>query len=182
MRLRPAVLACVAVLAAACGPVAGARGGGPVGTGPGGGPDPGAMAGMGPGMMGGGYGAPAPTGSAPANAERVRLEVNPPPLGGVRNPQGRVVDAFVPATFRMVVGVATVVTVLNYDTAPHTWTSPGLGVNRTIPAGSPAGPSRTAFVVEPRRAGTFEWFCETPCDRWSMTHDGYMRGTVSVSG
>lgn len=137
--------------------------------------------GMGPGMMGGGAGTSSAPTSVPANAQRVQLVVNPQPLGGVRNPGGEVVDGFVPATFRMRMGVPVAVTVLNYDDMPHTWTAAALGVDAAIPAGSASSPSTTTFVIEPRTAGTFEWRCTTPCDAWAMAHDGYMRGTVKVA-
>ncbi|HLI16445.1 MAG TPA: hypothetical protein VKV23_10410, partial [Acidimicrobiales bacterium] len=87
--------------------------------------------------------APSPlAAAAPAAAavEKVTLKVNPPPLGGVRGPDGQVHDAFVPASFTMHVGRTYEVTVVNYDTMPHTFTSPGLGLNEVIAPGSAAAP------------------------------------------
>jgi plastocyanin len=89
-------------------------------------------------------------------------------------------DAFVPATFTMKVGTTYDVTVVNYDTMPHTWTAPGLGVNAQIKAGTGSGPATTTFTVRPTKAGTYNWQCETPCDPWAMVHNGYMRGSVTV--
>jgi heme/copper-type cytochrome/quinol oxidase subunit 2 len=80
----------------------------------------------------------------------------------------------------MTVGKVYEVTVLNYDSMPHTWTAPGLGVNAVVPAGSRSKPSVTDFTVHPTKAGTYQWFCATPCDAWSMVHNGYMRGYVKV--
>ena len=85
-----------------------------------------------------------------------------------------------PATFTMKVGTTYQVTVVNYDDMPHTWTAPGLGVNAAIAAGSDSGPSTTTFTIHPTKAGTFAWYCATPCDSWAMVHDGYMRGSVIV--
>ncbi len=113
-------------------------------------------------------------------AIQVRLSVNPPPLGGVKGPNGQVYDAFVPASFTMKANKTYSVTVLNYDTAPHTWTSPSLGVNALISPGSPSSPSHTTFTIHPKAAGVFVWFCATPCDSWAMSHNGFMRGQVTV--
>lgn len=129
--------------------------------------------------------APAPQGSRPSSppavaAIAIRLLVNPPPLGGVKGPDGKVHDAFVPGTFTMKAGSTYSVTVLNYDAFPHTWTSPELGVNAAVPAGSATNPSRITFTIHPKVAGVFAWFCATPCDPWAMMHDGYMRGHVTV--
>lgn len=127
---------------------------------------------------GGGTSASSPAGAA---VQSVTLAVDPPPLGGVVGSDGQVHDAFVPGTFTMKAGSTVEVTVVNYDAMPHTWTSPTLGVNASIPAGTSASPSRTTFTIHPTTAGTFSWYCATPCDPWSMVHDGYMRGTVTVT-
>jgi plastocyanin len=118
--------------------------------------------------------------TAPAAVEKVTLKVNPPPLGGVRGPDGQVHDAFVPASFTMHVGRTYEVTVVNYDTMPHTFTSPGLGLNEVIAPGSAAAPKVTTFVIKPTRTGTYGWYCATPCDAWAMVHDGFMRGELTV--
>ncbi|HZD72971.1 MAG TPA: hypothetical protein VE776_03645, partial [Actinomycetota bacterium] len=117
--------------------------------------------GMGPAMMGGSNGTSSAATSVPPGAQRVQLVVNPQPLGGVKNPTGAVVDGFIPATFRMRVGVPVAVTVRNYDDMPHTWTSAALGVDAAIPAGSASSPSTTTFVINPQAAGTFAWRCTT---------------------
>ncbi len=122
----------------------------------------------------------APT-PAPPGAQYEKLSVNPPPLYGVKNPHGTVVDAFVPADLTVKVGKPVVVTVLNYDSMPHTWTASGLGVNEMVPAGSAHSPSKVTFTFTPKSAGSFTWQCETPCNSWSMTHVGYMEGTVTVT-
>ena len=127
-----------------------------------------------------GTSAATPAAPSPAGAQHVSLKVNPPPLYGVKNPHGTVVDAFVPADFTVRVGKPVVVTVLNYDSMPHTWTAGGLGVNEMVPSGGPHSPSKVTFTFTPKSAGAFTWQCETPCNPWSMTHMGYMEGTVTV--
>jgi plastocyanin len=119
-------------------------------------------------------------GAGSPSVQRISLVVDPPPLWGVRGPDGQVHDAFVPASFTMRVGTTVVVTVRNYDAMPHTWTAPGLGVNAMVPAGSESHPSVVTFTIHPKRAGTYAWYCETPCDPWAMAHWGYMRGHVTV--
>ena len=119
--------------------------------------------------------------AAPAGAQHVHLVVDPPPLYGVKNPHGAVVDAFVPADFTVHAGKPVVVTVLNYDSMPHTWTAGGLGVNEMVPAGGPHSPTKVTFTFTPKSAGTFTWQCEAPCNPWSMAHMGYMEGTVTVT-
>ena len=57
-----------------------------------------------------------------------------------------------------------------------------LGVNATIAEGSATHPAKTTFTfTAPSSAGTYEWFCDFPCDPWAMAHKGYMRGDVTVS-
>jgi plastocyanin len=124
-------------------------------------------------------GAEAPSAAA-STVHKVTLSVNPQPLGGVKAPDGKVHDAFVPAAFTMKVGQTYKVTVLNYDDMPHTWTSDSLGVNVNISPGTDSSPSRTTFTIHPTKAGSFLWYCATPCDSWAMAHDGYMRGHVTV--
>ncbi len=114
------------------------------------------------------------------DAVQVKLEVNPPPLGGVKGSDGLVHDAFVPATFTMTVGTTYDVTIYNYDTQSHSWMSPSLNVDAVAPAGSATSPSVTHFTITPKTAGTFQWFCALPCDKWAMAHNGFMRGFVTV--
>ncbi len=111
----------------------------------------------------------------------VRLVVDPPPLMGVRV-AGAIHEAFVPGTFTMTRSSTVHVTVFNYGPMDHTWTSRDLGVDANIPPGSKSHPSVTHFTIHPIGDGTFAWFCTTPCDSWSMDHNGYMKGTVTVTG
>jgi hypothetical protein len=121
--------------------------------------------------------------TAPASAKsavQVKLEINPPPLGGVKGPDGLVNDAFVPGTFTMTVGTTYDVTIYNYDVQSHSWMAPDLNVTAVAPAGSPSSPSITHFTITPKKAGTIQWFCPLPCDKWAMAHNGFMRGFVTV--
>jgi hypothetical protein len=73
------------------------------------------------------------------------------------------------------------VTVYNYDSSPHSFTSSALAVNVTIPAGSASRPSKTTFAfTAPSAPGSYPWWCAMPCDPWAMAHDGYMRGLATV--
>jgi plastocyanin len=79
-------------------------------------------------------------------------------------------------------GYIVTVTVSNYDDMPHSFTSPSLAVNETIPAGSANAPTKTTFTfTAPSKAGSYPWWCALPRDPWAMAHDGYMRGHVIVS-
>ncbi len=127
--------------------------------------------------------APAASTATPAadpTAVQIKLAVNPPPLGGVKGPDGLVHDAFVPGSFTMTVGTTYDVTIYNYDTQSHSWMSPSLNVDAVAPAGSASSPSVTHFTITPKSAGTFQWFCALPCDKWAMAHNGFMRGFVTV--
>ena len=100
---------------------------------------------------------------------------------GRRGPDGTWHDAGLPAVYSVRAGARVTVTLLNYDTSPHSFTAPGLGVDQIVAGGSPTNPSRTTFTyTAPRRPGRYDWWCKFPCDPWAMTHVGYMRGYVTV--
>jgi membrane fusion protein, multidrug efflux system len=101
---------------------------------------------------------------------------------GRLGPDGKWHDAFLPADFKVHPGAKVTVTVANYDGGAHTFTSPSLGVNATLPAGSMKHPHQTTFTfTAPKKAGRYAWWCAIPCDPWAMAHDGYMRGYVTVA-
>src|SRR5689334_19526925 len=54
---------------------------------------------------------------------------------GRRGPDGTWHDAFLPADFTVHAGARVTVIVDNYDGGPHSFTSPAMGVNQTIPGG-----------------------------------------------
>jgi plastocyanin len=101
---------------------------------------------------------------------------------GRRGPDGKWHDAFRPADFTVRAGHTVTITVNNYDGSPHSFTSPSMGVNETIPGGGSLGtPNTVKFTFKaPTKPGKYAWWCAVPCDPWAMAHDGYMRGFVTV--
>lgn len=123
----------------------------------------------------------AATASAPVS-EAVKLVIKTDEEHGKKGPEGTWHDAFLPAGFSVKAGATVVVTIVNYDEAPHTFTSPSLETNEEIAPGSETEPSETTFTFHaPAKAGTYEWFCALPCDPWAMNNDGFMRGRVTVT-
>ncbi|MBN9621711.1 MAG: hypothetical protein J0H06_01980, partial [Actinobacteria bacterium] len=134
-------------------------------------------------MMGGTEGNP-PGGAVigPGGVEEVNLIVKSDEEHAKRGPEGTWHDAFLPADFSVDPGASVKVTILNYDEGEHSFTSPMLGLNVTVAAGTPAEPATTTFTFKaPARTGTYMWFCAKPCDPWAMSHFGYMRGFVRVA-
>lgn len=125
--------------------------------------------------------AQAVTPSAPTS-EAVKLVIKTDEEHARKGPEGTWHDSYLPAGFSVKAGATVTVTVLNYDEAPHTFTSPELGTNEEIAAGSETEPSETTFTFHaPAKAGSYEWFCALPCDPWAMNTDGFMRGHVTVT-
>ena len=121
-------------------------------------------------------------GSGGATVESVKVVVKSDEEHGRIGSDGNWHDAFLPADFSVRAGSIVRVTVYNYDEGEHTFTSPGLGTNVTIAAGSEAKPAVTTFTFRaPQRKGQYSWFCALPCDPWAMSHDGFMRGYVTVA-
>lgn len=116
------------------------------------------------------------------SAESVKLVIKSDTEKGKIGPDGNWHDAFLPANFSVKAGATVHVTVYNYDDMPHTFTADQLGTNVTIPGGSEDKPSKTTFTFHaPSKAGSYEWYCAIPCDPWAMSHDGFMRGHVTVT-
>lgn len=68
------------------------------------------------------------------------------------------------------------------DTA-HTFTinSNGLHVNVVVPpTANTSYPVRVTFSIVFPSPGTYKWFCQAPCDPYSMVTPGYMTGTITV--
>jgi membrane fusion protein, multidrug efflux system len=100
---------------------------------------------------------------------------------GKKGPDGQWHDAILGGNLKVTAGQTVTVTVTNYDDAPHSYTSPALGLNVTIPGGGATKPHTVKFTFKaPSKAGSYEWFCAMPCDPWAMSHDGFMRGHVTV--
>lgn len=117
-----------------------------------------------------------------APAERVTLSIKADSEHGRLGPDHQWHDAFLPADFTVQPGATVTVTVLNYDSGPHTFTAPRLNVNAIIPGGSLNAPQRVTFkFTAPSKPGRYAWMCMVPCDPWAMDHDGYMRGYVTVA-
>ena len=151
--------------------------------------DNGTSAGSGQGMMSGSYlhqhpmmGANAVAGSGAGVVEDVRIVVKSDEEHAKLGPEGTWHDAFLPADFSVKPGATVKVTVYNYDEGEHSFTSAHLGTNVTIAAGSATKPKVTTFTFHaPAKAGSYLWYCAKPCDPWAMSHDGYMRGYVTVA-
>jgi plastocyanin len=120
--------------------------------------------------------------SARAAVENVKIVVKSDEEHAKKGPEGTWHDAFLPADFSVKPGSVVHVTVYNYDEGEHSFTSSSLGTNVTIAAGSESEPAVTTFTFRaPEKAGRYQWLCMLPCDPWAMSHDGYMRGYVSVT-
>jgi plastocyanin len=129
--------------------------------------------------------------ATPAHAST--LTATPPPAAvnmlvksdtehGRKGPDGQWHDAFSNADFAVKAGQTVTVTVSNFDDSPHSFTAPSLGLNVAIPGGSEKQGHTVKFTFKaPSKPGTYEWFCAMPCDPWAMSHDGYMRGHVTVT-
>lgn len=79
-----------------------------------------------------------------------------------------------------------VLTIVNYARHAHTFSVPGLGVERVVRPGSPTHPSITV-VRFGTRYGTFHWFCKLPCghgmsgDLYISLHPPHMHGPLWAS-
>ena len=97
-----------------------------------------------------------------------------------KGPDGKWHDAFLPAYPKVKAGQATKLVFVNYDEGAHSLVAPGLGLNVKIPAAHGSTPGRASVVLTAKKAGSYDWWCGSPCDPWAMTHDGYMRGSIVV--
>jgi uncharacterized cupredoxin-like copper-binding protein len=107
---------------------------------------------------------------APAVQPVVYLTVSPELKPG---PDGKLHDAFSVTNFQVHAGQAVKLVINNTDNGPHSITAPGAGVNILV---RPGTHTYTLFV---RKTGRFQWYCSQPCDPFSMSHDGYMRGYIT---
>jgi len=112
---------------------------------------------------------------------------------GIKGPDGKNHDSFVPASFVVKAGTPVQLTVINYDDGAHTMTQPDLGLNITVNPGNPQGndvlPVTTTATFTAPNVGVYRWSCSLPCDDaaggWDMTNgfggqsqDGYMAGNI----
>lgn len=100
----------------------------------------------------------------------VYLTVSP----GIKpGPDGKLHDAFSITNFDVRAGVPVKLVINNTDSSPHSITSPGAGVSIVIK------PGVHTYTLLVHRTGKFVWFCSYPCDPYSMSHVGYMRGYIT---
>lgn len=114
--------------------------------------------------------------------KQIKMIVKSDEEHGKKGPEGSWHDAVLPADFSVKPGTLVEVTVYNYDEGDHSFTSPGLGTEAIIAAGSESRPAVTTFSFRaPQNPGKYSWFCAIPCDPWAMGNDGFMRGVVTVA-
>ncbi|MCL4433377.1 MAG: cupredoxin domain-containing protein [Actinobacteria bacterium] len=118
--------------------------------------------------------------SSHSGIAQVMLDINPPPLYGKPAPHGGILqDAYVPARFTVKTGEHVDVTVTNFSTDTHSFTSAQLHLNVMIHPGSHSSPHVTTFQFVAPNPGVYYWHCIMPCG-WGMHHLGYMMGEVIV--
>jgi nitrous oxide reductase len=88
---------------------------------------------------------------------------------------GKLHDAFSVTNFYAHVGQPVKLVINNTDTVDHSINSPDVGVNIV------AKPGTHTYTLIVRKAGRFLWLCMMPCDPYSMSHIGYMRGYIIAS-
>jgi hypothetical protein len=109
---------------------------------------------------------------APVVQAMVYLTVSP----GVKpGPDGKLHDAFSVTNFYAHVGQPVKLVINNTDSAVHSIVAPDAGVRITVK------PGVHTYTLIVRKAGRFQWMCMMPCDPYSMGHNGYMRGYITVS-
>jgi heme/copper-type cytochrome/quinol oxidase subunit 2 len=109
---------------------------------------------------------------APVVQPTVYLTVSP---GLKPGPDGKLHDAFSVTNFYAHAGQPVKLVINNTDSADHSITAPAAGVNIMVK------PGVHTYTLLVRKAGRFEWSCMMPCDPYSMSHVGYMRGYITVS-
>jgi hypothetical protein len=101
----------------------------------------------------------------------IYLSVSP----GVKpGPDGKLHDAFSVTNFTVRVGQPVKLVIDNTDTVPHSINAMGAGVNIV------ARPGVHSYTMIVHKQGKFLWMCMYPCDPFSMSHIGYMRGYITA--
>ena len=108
-------------------------------------------------------------------------------------PDGQLHDAFTPCNFTVYANQVVNLTVMNFDSAEHSFTSPALNVNFALPPSNTTGlPEISHFQFTESNVGVYRWYCNYPCDTdaggWAMTTGsdgqpgqiGFMGGFVTV--
>jgi plastocyanin len=113
---------------------------------------------------------------------------------GVKGPDGKGHDAFVPSSFVVVAGQPVTVNVINSDEGKHSITSKELNLDQEIAAGKQLAndeiePVTTTFTFTAAKEGVYRWDCELTCDggggNWAMSNafdgagePGFMAGYI----
>ena len=92
-----------------------------------------------------------------------------------KGPDGKMHDAFTKTNFAVKVGQPLHLRITNKDSAPHSITAQGTGVNITVKPGT------HTYTMIAKTAGRFQWLCVLPCDPWAMLHPGYMAGYITAT-
>lgn len=108
-------------------------------------------------------------------------------------PDNKTHDTFVPCNFTFYADQVVNLTVVNYDSGEHSFTSPTLNVDFQIPGSQINGvPAVSHFQFTETQPGVYRWWCTVPCDTdsggWAMTTGsdgqpdqiGFMGGFVTV--
>ena len=135
----------------------------------------------------------ASAGATAGTAQRVTLNVFRGE-SGIKGPDGRNHDTFVPAGFVVKAGVPVHLVVINHDEGPHT-ISPddmkaGFGPFLVKPGdteGTDVRATTSTFDFTPPKPGVFRWHCAVTCDGggngWAMGHAVVQQGgKVRVAG
>ena len=120
-------------------------------------------------------------GANTATVDRVSLAIKSDTEHAKKGSDGKWHDAYLPAAFTAKSGDKVVVTIRNYDPAPHTFTSTKLHLNVVLKSGSATRPSVTTFTFTAPKPGTYTWQCLGNCDSWAMNHLGFMKGRITVT-
>ncbi len=122
------------------------------------------------------------TQSAALKTQEVNLTVLP---GGRLGPDGKMHDTYTDPNFTVVEGVPVKLSVYNYDSGTHTISNADLNLNLAVKGSTKKGvPAVSTVTFTPTKTGDFNWQCLDKCDggmtSYSMTHKGYMEGTIHV--
>jgi plastocyanin len=118
------------------------------------------------------------TAAAPQQTSAVTWSMYADSNQKVKGPDGQWHDAMIPGNPSVQAGKVTV-TVYNYDSAVHTINAAGLGLAEKIPPAHGKTPGKLTFTFT-AAPGKYQWYCIEPCDPWAMSHNGYMRGYITV--
>jgi len=108
---------------------------------------------------------------SPRVSPTVYMSVSP----GIKpGPDGKLHDAFSATSFDVRAGRPVKLVIDNTDDTVHSITSPRAGVNIVV------RPGTHTYTLLVEKTGVYQWYCNYPCDPYSMMHAGYMRGTITA--